>query len=385
MKDLLKKIETKQSLIGVLGLGYVGTPLAKAFKAAGYEVLGFDTNASKTTNSQIEATVHMERLSEPDVLIICVPTPLTPTREPDLSYVMAASNSIAAFKNPHRKTLTILESTTYPGTTRFLLPIIGSPLVYSPEREDPGAHTITNIPKVVGGFTQEETDMACTLYDTITSTVPVSSPEVAEACKILENTYRAVNIALVNELKILFTKMDIPIHEVIDAAQTKPFGFQAFRPGPGLGGHCIPIDPFYLTWIARLYNHQTKFIELAGEINTAMPQYVVQRIQLALNNHQKSINGSRIVLLGIAYKKNVDDTRESPAFPIGDALASMGAQVYYNDPHATCKYKFMHWSQLHQMDCAVIITDHDAFDYDFINTAQLVVDTRNRIKGAFSA
>lgn len=389
MKDLLKKIESKEALIGVIGLGYVGIPLAKAFKSAGYEVLGFDTSAVKVEACGLDATIHMERLSEPDVLIICVPTPLTPTREPDLSHVMAVSHSIQAFKNPHRKVLTILESTTYPGTTRSILPLIGAPLVYSPEREDPGAHTIVNIPKVVGGFTLEETHLAQSLYNQITTTVPVSSPEVAEACKILENTYRAVNIALVNELKVLFTKMSIPIHEVIDAAATKPFGFQAFRPGPGLGGHCIPIDPFYLTWIARKYNTTTKFIELAGEINTAMPQYVVGRIQEALNSHKLPVNGSRIALLGIAYKKNVADTRESPAFPIGDALQAMGATVYYNDPHAqTNKYTLLHWSNISHMDCVVIVTDHDEFDYDYIQEhATLIVDTRNKIsrQGAISA
>jgi UDP-N-acetyl-D-glucosamine dehydrogenase len=404
----------------------VGLPLAETFASAGFPVLGFDIDPAKVeklkagqsyighiaskrvaelvASGRFDASTDPARFAEADAIIICVPTPLTETREPDLSYIVGTGQGIAA--HLRRGHLVILESTTYPGTTRDLLqPILeGSKLqagkdfflAFSPEREDPGNQQFAarNIPKVVGGIDPVSRDLAVSLYEPVMGgVVPVGSVEVAEACKILENTYRAVNIALVNELKMVFDAMGIDVWEVIAAAKTKPFGFQAFYPGPGLGGHCIPIDPFYLTWIARKFDVHTRFIELAGEINTSMPLYVVNRIAEALNEAGKPVRGSRVCVLGVAYKKDVDDPRESPAFTILELLARRGAVVSYNDPHVPHLPRMRHHtirldSQpltdafLGAQDCVVIVTDHSAYDFRAIaNQAKLIVDTRNTIRG----
>ena len=426
LAGLLSRIQARSATVGIIGLGYVGLPLARAFARTGFHVVGFDIdpikvaklNAGKSYIKQIpdativgmrekgfEATDRFDRLNEPDAILICVPTPLTESREPDLSFVVDSAHTIAAQLRPGQ--LVVLESTTYPTTTRkVLLPILERTglipgkeflLAFSPEREDPGNanHSVHNTPKVVGGLCARSTELACALYTAIVpSVVPVSSPEVAEACKILENTYRAVNIALVNELKVLYDRMGIDVWEVIDAAKTKPFGFQAFYPGPGLGGHCIPIDPFYLSWVARKYGLTTRFIELAGEVNTAMPSYVVTRIMEALNDRERAMKGSKIAILGMAYKKDVDDPRESPGFELMDLLLKKGAAVSYNDPHIPTLPKMRHWPQLGAMastpltaeylaaqDCVLIATDHTAYDYEFIaKHARLVVDTRNAAK-----
>jgi UDP-N-acetyl-D-glucosamine dehydrogenase len=405
-------------------LGYVGLPLALAFADRGFAVLGFDSDPSKVSklkrgesyighissamigqnHDRFEATCIFERLDEPDVILICVPTPLSPTRDPDLTFVTESSEMIAS--RLRQGQLVILESTTYPGTTRqVVLPLLEASglrpgtdffLAYSPEREDPGnpQHSAPTIPKVVGGMDPASLELAAMLYDqVVVEVVTVSSPEIAEACKILENTYRAVNIALVNELKVLYDRMGIDIWEVIDAASTKPFGFQAFFPGPGLGGHCIPIDPFYLTWIARKYGMATRFIELAGEINTAMPSYVVERIVNALNDRTKPLKGSRILLLGMAYKKNVDDPRESPGFELMHLLLHRGAIVQYHDPliptlPAMRRYPHLSMASqeltpdfLDRQDCVVIVTDHSTYDWSWIvENASLVIDTRNATK-----
>jgi UDP-N-acetyl-D-glucosamine dehydrogenase len=362
---LYDRIKDRTATIGIIGLGYVGLPLARAFTNARFPVLGFDTDAAKVTklnngesyfkhlpnrdiqemrSHRFSATDDFERLREADVIVICVPTPLTDTREPDLSFIVKSTQSVRNTLRPEQ--LVVLESTTYPGTTRdVVLPILSESglqvgkdffLAFSPEREDPGNpnyHT-ASIPKVVGGIDPPSQRLATLLYESVMQqVVPVSSPETAEACKILENTYRAVNIALVNELKMLFERMGIDVWEVIDAAKTKPFGFQAFYPGPGLGGHCIPIDPFYLTWVARKYGIATRFIELAGEINTAMPRYVLRRIAEALNDHTKSLKGSKVLILGAAYKKDIDDVRESPALELIELLLEKGAEVSFHDPH----------------------------------------------------
>jgi UDP-N-acetyl-D-glucosamine dehydrogenase len=413
-------------VVGIIGLGYVGLPLARAFAAAGVRVIGFDVDSTKVTKlndgqsyiKQIphstitemrergfSATDDFSRLKEPDAILICVPTPLTESREPDLAYVVASTESIAKQLRPGQ--LVVLESTTYPTTTRHVcLPILEKTglkfgkdfyLAFSPEREDPGNHTfsVSSIPKVVGGMDEKSSELACALYGKIVpQVVRVSSPEVAEACKILENTYRSVNIALVNELKVLYDRMGIDVWEVIDAAKTKPFGFQAFYPGPGLGGHCIPIDPFYLTWVARQYGMSTRFIELAGEVNTGMPTYVVNRIGDALNDRSKSIKGSKIAILGMAYKKDIDDPRESPSFELAELLLKKGAQVSYNDPHIPTLPKMRHYPDLKmesreltpqylaEQDCVLIATDHTAYDYGMIvQHAKLVIDTRNATKG----
>jgi UDP-N-acetyl-D-glucosamine dehydrogenase len=333
--------------------------------------------------------------------LICVPTPLTDSRDPDLSYVEATAQQIAA--HLRRGQLVVLESTTYPGTTRdVVLPILASSglkvgrdffLAYSPEREDPGNldFSASTIPKVVGGIDENSRTLAMELYrDAVGEVIPVNNCEVAEACKILENTYRAVNIAMINELKVLFQKMDIDVWEVIAAAKTKPFGFQAFYPGPGLGGHCIPIDPFYLSWLARKNEMATRFIELAGEINTSMPEYVVGRVVAALNDIGKPVRGSRIAILGVAYKKDVDDPRESPAFKLMELLQRQGAILSYNDPHIPTLPAMRHYDvprlasedltpqYLSAQDLVLIVTDHSAYDYDeIVNYARLVVDTRN--------
>ncbi len=419
-------IADKTAKIGIVGLGYVGLPLIRAFIASGFDTMGFDVDQRKvdllkagktyidhikpewiqewTASGKFEPTADMARMAEADTLLICVPTPLSDSRDPDLSYVEGTAQQIAAVLRPGQ--LVILESTTYPGTTRdVLLPILSASglevgkdfyLAYSPEREDPGNldFSADGIPKVVGGIEETSSRLAKLLYDSaIVNTVPVSSPEVAEACKILENTYRAVNIALVNELKMLLDKMDIDVWEVIDAAKTKPFGFQAFYPGPGLGGHCIPIDPFYLSWVARKEGMQTRFIELAGEVNTHMPQYVIDRLALALNEHGKPIKGSKICVLGVAYKKDVDDPRESPSFVLMDLLRERGAVLSYSDPHVPKLPQMRHHDVpdlsseeltpefLASQDCLLISTDHTRFDYEaIVRHGQLIVDTRNSTK-----
>ena len=422
--SLLAKIEARSACIGIIGLGYVGLPLALAFAARGFKVLGFDSDESKVVKlmrgesyighiandliaqarEYFEPTHVFERLDEPDAILICVPTPLSPTRDPDLTFVTDSGRIIASRLRPGQ--LVVLESTTYPGTTRqVLLPILETSslrvgtdffLAYSPEREDPGnpRYSAPTIPKVVGAVDANSLELAAALYrQVVVEVVLVSSPEVAEACKILENTYRTVNIALVNELKVLYDRMGIDVWEVIDAAKTKPFGFQAFFPGPGLGGHCIPIDPFYLTWIARKYGMATRFIELAGEINTAMPSYVVDKVQDALNDRAKPLNGSRILILGMAYKKDVDDPRESPGFELMDRLLRRGAIVQYNDPliptlPAMRRYPHLRMASqeltpdlLRSHDCILIVTDHSAYDWPWVvEHSSLVIDTRNATK-----
>ena len=346
----------------------------------------------------------MSRLKEADVILICVPTPLSDSRDPDLKYVEMTTNAIAKSLRPGQ--MIILESTTYPGTTKdLLLPILENSgltagqdffLAYSPEREDPGNENFTagTIPKVVGGLEPNSLKLATEFYEqAITQVVPVDSCETAEACKILENTYRSVNIAMVNELKVLFQKIGIDIWEVIDAAKTKPFGFQAFYPGPGLGGHCIPIDPFYLSWVARKHEMPTKFIELAGEINTSMPLYVVHRLAEALNQAGKPINGSKIGIFGVAYKKDIDDPRESPSFKLMELLDERGAVLSYCDPHIPTLATMRHFNvpdlshseptteYIAGLDCVLIATDHSAFAWDdIVKDAKLVVDTRNATK-----
>jgi UDP-N-acetyl-D-glucosamine dehydrogenase len=359
--------------------------------------------AELISSGRFDATTDHRRFGDVDAIIICVPSPLTEAREPDLSYITGTGEAIRPYLR--RGQLVVLESTTYPGTTTDLLqPLLEKSgwkagqdffLAFSPEREDPGNKQFSTrtIPKVVGGIDAVSRDLAVALYEPIVEgVVPVSSTGVAEACKILENTYRSVNIALVNELKSVFDAMGIDIWEVIAAAKTKPFGFQAFYPGPGLGGHCIPIDPFYLTWAARRFGLNTRFIELAGEINTGMPQYVVNRIADALNEHGKPVKGSRVCVLGVAYKKDVDDPRESPAFTILELLLKRGAVVSYNDPHVPRLPHMRHHSIrldseplsekfLASLDCVVIVTDHSAYDYAWIvKHAPMVVDTRNATK-----
>ncbi|MCA8987870.1 MAG: nucleotide sugar dehydrogenase [Planctomycetaceae bacterium] len=424
--ELKKKIEQHEAKIGVIGLGYVGLPLISAFFSKGFSVIGYDVDSKKVDSlnagksyikhikssevsqwresGRFEATADLSRLSEADVLLICVPTPLNESRDPDLFYVEETTKSIAKTLRPGQ--LVILESTTYPTTTRdVMLPILEKTgqvagkdfyLAYSPEREDPGNpdFTAAGIPKVVGGYDPVSLDLATTLYSqAIVKVVPVTSCEVAEACKILENTYRAVNIALVNELKTLFDRMGIDVWEVIDAAKTKPFGFQAFYPGPGLGGHCIPIDPFYLTWLARKQGLTTRFIELAGEVNSRMPEYVITRLAEFLNERCKPIKGSKVLLLGVAYKKDVDDPRESPSFVLMEELLRRGADLSYNDPHVPHLPKMRHHDlpamdsveltpeSLAAQDCVLIATDHSSYDYDFIvKHAPMVLDTRNATK-----
>src|SRR5271166_82140 len=422
---LLSKIESGTVRVGIIGLGYVGLPLARAFAERGIAVLGFDVDPVKVAKleegqsyighipdstirrireQRFEATTSFERLDEPDVIIVCVPTPLTDAREPDLTYIVNSSQAIAERLRPGQ--LIVLESTTYPGTTRqVVLPLLMSRglkpgndffLAFSPEREDPGnpQFSAPTIPKVVGGLEPVSLEVAVALYGkVVVRVVPVSSTEVAEASKILENTYRAINIALVNELKMLYDRMGINVWEVIEAAKSKPFGFQAFYPGPGLGGHCIPIDPFYLTWVARRNGMTTRFIELAGEINTSMPEYVIHRLVEALNHASKPIKGSRVALLGVAYKKDVDDPRESPSFRLMELLLAGGAVLTYNDPHVPRLPKMRHYhvpdmtscpltpEYLAAQDAVLIATDHSAYDYDFIvEHARLVVDTRNATK-----
>ena len=424
--NLLEKINQKQALVGIIGLGYVGLPLVLRFGEVGFKILGFDSDAQKVAklnrgesyikhisgegiarlrqSRQLEASADMKRLSEPDALLICVPTPLDTNREPDLQYVIDTTKLIAAVMRPDQ--LISLESTTYPGTTDgVMLPLLPENLVagkdyylvYSPEREDPGnkQFEVRTIPKVVGGMTPACLEHGVALYSQIIDkVVPVSSTRAAELSKILENTYRAVNIALVNELKMLCLRMGIDIFEVIEASNTKPFGFQAFYPGPGLGGHCIPIDPFYLTWKAREYDFSTRFIELAGDINSNMPYFVVTRVMEILNEQGKALKNSNILVLGLAYKKDVDDNRESPSMKIIQILKEKGAVVDYNDPHIPRCSGMRHYpgvdlssvalsdEVLESADCVLLVTDHSAYDYKWIaSNAKLIVDTRNAFKG----
>jgi len=422
-------IRDRKVRVGIVGMGYVGLPLMRTFCGGGFQCLGFDVdlekveklNAGKSyikhipsnliaelvSQNKFEASADPRTLRECDAIIVCVPTPLTKMRDPDLTFVENTAHLIA--DNLQRGQLVILESTTYPGTTREVVkPIIESSglkagkdffLAYSPEREDPGRtdHTTETIPKVVGADDPASRKIACALYGAVVKrVVPVPSCDIAEAAKILENVYRCVNIAMINELKVLFDRMNIDVWEVVRAASTKPFGFQPFYPGPGLGGHCIPIDPFYLTWKARQYGMSTRFIELAGEINTAMPEYVIQRLAEALNEKEKSIKGSKFLVLGLAYKKNVDDIRESPSIELIEMLKKRGAKVDYNDPFVpktpiqrehqlNMTSKKLSPAMLKSYDCVLIATDHSAYDYDMIvANAQLVVDTRNATAGVKS-
>ena len=416
------KAGKKVPFVGIIGMGYVGLPLAREFVIRGAKVLGFDINEAnvKKINSgksplkhipsddiskmiktrRFNTTTDMKQMSKVDALIICVPTPLTENREPDMTYIVITCETISKYLRKGQ--LVVLESTTYPGTTREVMkPILEKSglkagkdfyLAFSPEREDPGNKSFrtATIPKVVGGYNKVSLQKALEIYKyAIDETVPVSSCDVAESAKILENTYRCVNIAMVNELKQLFDRMDIDVWEVIEAAGTKPFGFQKFYPGPGLGGHCIPIDPFYLTWRARQFGMPTKFIELAGEINTAMPHYVVHRTMEALNEKKKSLKGAKVLVLGLAYKKDIDDVRESPSIELIELLEKKGAKVDYNDPYIPqthkmrehnlkMKSKTLSAAMLKSYDVVLISTDHSCYDYKWIvKNAKLVVDSRN--------
>lgn len=424
LQALAKRIQNKQAVVGIYGLGYVGLPLALRFAEVGVRVLGFDIDASKVEqlnagSSYIEritpadiqraqqqgftTTTDFTHTAQVDALLICVPTPLNSHREPDLSFI---TNTIdAALPYMRAGQLVSLESTTWPGTTDEVLgprlracglePGENCALVFSPEREDPGnAHYGTkDIPKVIGGTTPRCLELGSALYrHAIQTMVPVSSTRAAEMTKLLENIHRSVNIGLVNEMKIVAEKMGINIHEVIDAAATKPFGFVPYKPGPGLGGHCIPIDPYYLTWKAREYGVNTRFIELAGEINHYMPHWVVEKITDALNERAQAVKGSRILVLGLAYKKNIDDTRESPAVEIMDLLQTKGAHIDYSDPHVPTfprkrNYHFdlqsvaLTPATIASYDCLVLATDHDGFDYpQLLQHARLIVDTRGRLE-----
>jgi len=423
---LLDKIIKRSATVGIIGLGYVGLPLVIQFVKAGYQSIGFDLDEEKIKHLQVgktyikhipddevkflkrnnnfKATSDFSLLKKADCMIICVPTPLGKHHEPDLSYVLDTTRTIAKFLRKGQ--IVVLESTTYPGTTdEEMRPILESTglragkdfyLAFSPEREDPNNkdYSTGTIPKVVGGFTPACLEAAKALYDSIVvKTIAVSSTRAAEATKLLENIYRSVNIAMINELKMIFDRMDIDIWEVIDAAKTKPFGFQAFYPGPGLGGHCIPIDPFYLTWKAREYGYHTKFIELAGEINTHMPYYVVEKVIGALNSRKKTIKSSKVLVLGLAYKKDIDDTRESPSLKIIELLMEKGAHVDFNDPYIAQTKKMRMYDlrmksvpltkeTLEKFDCVIIATDHSSYDYEFIlKHSSLVVDTRNAMNG----
>lgn len=423
--ELLQSIEQRTALIGIIGLGYVGLPIATHFAKAGFKVLGFDVDETKVNQlqdghsyikgvsdqvvkdmvdkKQFRATLDKEQLRQADCLLICVPTPLTEKMEPDLSFLIDTTEAIS--KNIRNGQLIVLESTSYPGTTEeLILPKlqvqglkVGEEffLAFSPEREDPGNKDFdaSNTPKVVGGVTPACSEVATSLYGKITKVVPVSSSRVAEMTKLLENTFRGVNIALVNELKILCHKMGIDIFEVIKAAATKPFGFTPFYPGPGLGGHCIPIDPFYLSWKAREFGFSTKFIHLAGETNVSMPDYVVERTIEALNEHKKSLNGSNVLILGVGYKKDIDDDRESPSYQIMEKLKKKGAVIHYNDPwvpklRKTRKFDFglsstsLDSENLKKMEAVVIVTDHTDYDFqEIVRHSSLIIDTRNATEG----
>jgi UDP-N-acetyl-D-glucosamine dehydrogenase len=431
--ELEDKIQTREACVAVVGLGYVGLPLALLYTEQEFPVTGFDIDQRKVSTlvqggsyifripatevqearvRGFEATSEYSRITEMDAIIICVPTPLDEHHEPDLSYITKTAEAIA----PHLRAgqLVVLESTTYPGTTeQVLVPILEKGnrsglkaaragaangqefyVAFSPEREDPGNQTVArrDIPKVVGGLDPQASQLAAALYGSIFNRiVRVSSPAAAEMTKLLENIYRCVNIALVNELKVLALRMGMDIWEVIDAASTKPFGFHPFYPGPGLGGHCIPIDPFYLSWKAKEYDFNTRFIELAGEVNEAMPAHVVQYVAKGLNQNKKAVNGSRILMLGMAYKKDIDDLRESPSLTVIELLREQGAEVVYNDPYFPTVGRGRHYNlnmtctpldNLGQYDCVLIMTDHSDYDYKaIVNESQLVVDSRNATKG----
>ena len=432
--EQLQKLEARTAKVGIIGLGYVGLPLSLLFSEAGFAVQGFDIDASKVTmlekgesyiyripttevmtarSQGFRATTEFAKIADQDVIILCVPTPLTEHREPDLSFIQATAKSLAPWLQKGQ--LVVLESTTYPGTTDEILipilnagsreglqaetaaPVAGADVFYvafSPEREDPGNNSVArrDIPKVIGGHEPVASKLASALYGSIfNQTVSVSSTQAAEMTKLLENIYRCVNIALVNELKLLSLRMGINIWEVIEAASTKPFGFQPFYPGPGLGGHCIPIDPFYLSWKAREWDFHTRFIELAGEINEGMPRHVVHSVSEALNSQRKSLNGARILILGVAYKRDVDDLRESPSLEIIELLQKEKAMVQYNDPYFPVVGRGRHYnlgmtctplSEVADFDCVVIVTDHSDYDYQqIVNEAKLVVDTRNATRG----
>jgi UDP-N-acetyl-D-glucosamine dehydrogenase len=433
--SLESRIASCQARIGVIGMGYVGLPLTLLFSEQGFRVTGFDIDTKKVDalnsggsyivripgseiqkaqRSGFRATSAYTEISAMDAIIICVPTPLDEYHQPDLSYIEQTARAIA----PHLRAeqLVVLESTTYPGTTEeVLIPILeaGNPaglrairkpgdngfhVAFSPEREDPGNDTVArrDIPKVIGGVETGATALASALYGSIFNrTVPVSSPATAEMTKLLENIYRCVNIALVNELKQLCGRMGIDIFEVIDAAKTKPFGFQAFYPGPGLGGHCIPIDPYYLSWKAKQFDFRTRFIELAGEVNTNMPYYVIEKTALALNRHKKCLNGARILVLGLAYKRDIDDLRESPSLSVIELLRQAGVEVAYNDPFFPTVGRGRHYDlnmtctpleNLGQYDAVLIVTDHSSYDYRrIVAESQIVVDTRNATKGIVAA
>ena len=436
--DVLKqKIEVREAKVAIIGMGYVGLPLALLYNAAKFPVTGFDVDEKKVKTltdggsyivriepveiqkarqSGFTATSDYRLIAEQDAVIICVPTPLNEYREPDMSYIVRTAEAVAPYLRAGQ--LIVLESTTYPGTTEeVMVPILekgnrsglkasrnGSDansdvfyVAFSPEREDPGRTDIErhDIPKVIGGLDAIATELACALYGSIfRRTVPVSTPAAAEMTKLLENIYRCVNIALVNELKLLCLRMGIDIWEVIDAAKTKPFGFQPFFPGPGLGGHCIPVDPFYLSWKAKEFDFQTRFIELAGEVNTYMPYHVVASVAKALNVRKKPLNGSKVLVLGVAYKKDIDDLRESPSLTIIEALQKEGAEVSYNDPYFAFVGRGRHYDlqmsctpleNLGQYDCVLIVTDHSDYDYQrIVAEAQLVVDSRNATRGIVS-
>jgi len=426
MSTLKQKIINKKAKIGIIGMGYVGLPLALEFASSGLKVTGIDIDSEKcelinkgesyipdvsperlkklVNTEMLSATSDYSCLDKLDCVSICVPTPLNKTKAPDVSFVVASTDEIAKYL--HRQQLVVLESTTYPGTTyELILPKLQETgmevgkdffLAFSPERIDPGNKLFTtrNIPKVVGGITPGCTDIAQTLYEqVIDSVIPVSSTQVAEMVKLLENTFRTVNIALVNEIALMSDKLGIEVWEVIDAASTKPFGFMPFYPGPGLGGHCLPIDPFYLSWKARQNGFEARFIELAGYVNSYMPTYVTSKITDALNNFSKSVKGSKILILGVAYKKNVNDIRESPALDIINILTEKGAKVSYSDPYVP-QLKEENYELLSQelseellknADCVVIVTNHDRFDYQWIvDSTSLIVDTRNATKGIIS-
>ena len=434
VEQRLGSLKNRTAKVGVIGLGYVGLPLSLLFAEAGFAVTGFDIDEKKVTDLEagrsyifripqeeiqsarkhgFRATGDFSKLATMDAIIMCVPTPLTGHREPDLSFIENTARAVAPWLREGQ--IVVLESTTYPGTTEeLLIPILEKEnteglkvktaenndndrvfyVAFSPEREDPGNTSVArrDIPKVVGGHEPTATELAATLYEGIFKrAVRVSSTRVAEMSKLLENIYRCVNIALVNELKVLAMRMGVDIWEVIDAAATKPFGFHPFYPGPGLGGHCIPIDPFYLSWKAKEYDFNTRFIELAGEVNEGMPEFVVQNVAKALNYQRKPINGSKIIMLGMAYKKDIDDLRESPSLTVIELLRAQGAEVVYNDPYFPTVGRGRHYNlnmtctpltHLGDYDCVLIMTDHSDYDYkDIVKQAQLVVDSRNATKG----
>ena len=437
-RERLDRIENRKAKVGIIGLGYVGLPLSLLFSEAGFPVTGFDIDEKKINDLEagrsyifripaeeiqsarskgFSATTDFSKLSEQDAIIMCVPTPLTEHREPDLSYVENTAKAAAPWVQEGQ--VVILESTTYPGTTEeLMIPVLeaGSKtglkaqsngvasdggvfyVAFSPEREDPGNTSVArrDIPKVVGGHEPIATELAASLYEGIFKrAIRVSSTRVAEMTKLLENIYRCVNIALVNELKLLAIRMGVDIWEVIDAASTKPFGFHPFYPGPGLGGHCIPIDPFYLSWKAKEYDFNTRFIELAGEVNESMPAHVVQSVAKALNQHKKALNGSSILMLGMAYKKDIDDLRESPSLTVIELLREQGADVVYNDPYFPTVGRGRHYNLnmtctpldgLDKYDCVLIMTDHSDYNYpEVVSNSKLVVDTRNATKGIQAA